>query len=107
MKRARKLLSLFLAIALVLSVFVLPASAAEPRATTCPQCKKTNTIGYEGVRYIQRSSYHVMDGSCPYDENNHPHFICDKYDVYGCSTAKCSYEYTVLVATNVDRCLFA
>lgn len=93
MKRARKLLSLFLAIALVLSVFVLPASAAEPRASVCPNCTPTAFLSEHSVRLIQQSSYHVMDGSCSIDPFYHPHFVCKKYDVYGCEN--CDYEYTV------------
>ena len=99
MKHARKLFSLFLAIALVLSVFALPAAAAEPRAAVCSICKRA--MRYNGYRDIQQSTYHVMDGSCPNDSYNHPHFVCERYDLYYCDY--CKYEHSVYRGT-IDIC---
>ena len=85
MKRARKLLSLFLAIALVFSILALPASAATFK---CPICEQNKFVG--GIpSYTYWSSYHVMDGSCPKESGNHPHSIC-KF-TYPCVCDGCGY----------------
>lgn len=85
MKHARKLFSLFLAIALVFSILALPASAA---TFTCPICGQDKLSGNK-YTYTYWSSYHVMDGSCPKESGNHPHSIY-KF-VYDCYCTGCGY----------------
>lgn len=86
MKKAKRILSLVLAVMLVMSVFVLPAAADAP---ACPECGSYK-YGYQYERLVEQSSYHVMDGSCPNDSYNHPHFINKVYHVYGCSDCGCT-----------------
>lgn len=97
MKRARKLLSLFLAIALVLSVFVLPASAATFK---CPICEQYTLTSYH-YDYTYYSSYHVMDGSCSKESGNHPHHIY--LFEYDCNCTGCGYMDSV--TTYQDYCI--
>lgn len=98
MKKAKRMLSLVLAVMLVMSVFVLPASAA---ASKCPMCGH-NTYSFSHQKLIERSSYHVMDGSCPSGDYYHPHFINEAYDVYLCTY--CGYRNEVYVGL-IETCI--
>lgn len=90
----KKAFALFLALVLLLTVFVLPASAtleASPYATRlCPTCMVAREFVIK-ERTKQISSYTVTDGSCPYDSYIHPHYISELF-----------YDYTYLGCNHVQ-----
>lgn len=89
MKKAKRILSLVLAVMLVMSVFVLPASAAAPEDEVepcyvvdfCPRCGGScqRTRVEAPFEYAQKSVE-----SCASHNEWHPHYIMAYYDRIDC-----------------------
>jgi len=92
----KRLFALLLALMLLVSVFVLPVLAAEPRASyRCPACGEyTNRTGKETVR----TSEAVV--TCPNYPASHDHTIYVTYIKAICTS--CGYEWRVDVETGTS-----